>query len=47
MTLPTGLYVDSETDVPVSRRTYRNSQDEDNASTFDLAASEGVRPLRD
>jgi hypothetical protein len=47
MTLPTGLYVDSEMDAPESRRAYRNSQDEDNASTFDLAASEGVRLVRD
>ncbi|KAI5454129.1 hypothetical protein NCC49_005119 [Naganishia albida] len=43
MVLPTGLLVDSGKDATVSQhRTYCNSQDKDNASTFDLAASEGL-----
>jgi hypothetical protein len=46
MVLPTGLQVDSEKDAHVSsRQKFRNKQDEENASTFDLAASERVRPV--
>lgn len=47
MVFPTGLHVDSEKDAPASaEKTYRNTQDEENSSTFDLAASEGVRSVR-
>lgn len=48
MVLSTGLMVDSGKDATVSQhRTCRNSQDKDNACTFDLAASEGVSPVYD
>ncbi|KAJ9092883.1 hypothetical protein QFC20_007256 [Naganishia adeliensis] len=43
MVFPTGLHVDSEEDAPASAgKTYRNTEDEENSSTFDLAASEGL-----
>jgi hypothetical protein len=42
MTIPTGLHVDGEKDAATFEH-YRNEQEKDNASSFDLKASDGVR----
>ena len=44
MVMPTGLYVDGKKDTAMLED-YRDEQEKDNASSFDLQLSEGVRSL--